>query len=265
MGDNGRARKIYGWQDLWWYYEDQYLVVRLPVCICKTYIKISSFIVTLEIRITMCWGKKGIHLQGPGFLIWPHPSYPHPDGHAEKNLFLFSSVLPIFFHPPVLFFLIIAYYWVTHLTALSHAPIHWFQLGVDHCLLSRLLVTSGRPMFSHFSKKCFSFPTGVGILCIPYYYFFLHLLVEKYVFIGFQQRWREWGWGREKEKHGLVASCTHLDLRSNLKPGYMPWHRIKPVIFWCTGQCSMNWAIWARAGHTVSLFLQSHCTDPFRW
>lgn len=91
MGGRGKARKIYGWQGLWWYYEDQYLVVRLPFCICKPYIKISSCIVTLETRITMCWGKKGIHLQGLGFLIWSHPYYPHPEGHAETNLFLFCS------------------------------------------------------------------------------------------------------------------------------------------------------------------------------
>ena len=49
-------------------------------------------------------------------------------------------------------------------------------------------------------------------------------------------------WEREKnicvrERHCMVAFHVHPDWGLKLQPRYQPWLGIKPLAFWCTGQC----------------------------
>ena len=50
-----------------------------------------------------------------------------------------------------------------------------------------------------------------------------------------------------REKHSLVASCTHPDQEPNLQPRHEPWRAIKPATFHFTGRCPTDWAMLVKA------------------
>ena len=44
-----------------------------------------------------------------------------------------------------------------------------------------------------------------------------------------------------------AASCVRLNRGSNSQPRFVPWPGIEPITFWCTGWCSNQLSLLARA------------------